>query len=77
MTEKSGTPAKAGAIEKATKPAETEPGRKRWMSWVLGWVVLPGMVIGGIVGGGVLVGANFHDTWFTHAFVWVFAGLFS
>ena len=64
---------KAGAIEKVKEPEEAEGGRKGLMSWVLGWIALPGMVIGGIIGGGVLVGANFHDSWFTRAFVWIFS----
>lgn len=70
---KSAKPGKADAIEKVAKPEEAEEGRKGWFSWVLGWVALPGAVIGGIFGGGVLVGANFHDSWFTRAFVWIFS----
>ena len=60
-----------GALEKTPDEPEAEGGRKGRVSWLLGWVVLPGSVLGGIFGGGVLVGANFHDSWFTRAFVWV------
>lgn len=60
-----------GAIAK--KDAEEEaPAKKGWLSWALGWVALPGAVLGGLFGGGVLVGANFHDSWITRAFVWIF-----
>lgn len=59
-----------GELEKKDEAAEDEGGRGR-LSWVLGWVALPGAVLGGLFGGGVLVGANFHDSWFTRAFVWV------
>ena len=50
---------------------EGEPKREGKLRWVLGWVVLPGTVIGGIFGGGVVVGAHFHDSWFTSAIVWL------
>ncbi len=41
------------------------------LSWVGGWVLVPGTVIGVIFGGGALVGAHFHDSWFTRAIGWV------
>jgi hypothetical protein len=47
---------------------ETKHGPLRW---VLGWIVLPGAVIGAIIGAGAIVGAHFHDSWFTRAIVWV------
>ncbi len=47
---------------------ETKHGPLRW---ALGWIVLPGAVVAAIVGAGVLVGAHFHDSWFTRAIVWV------
>lgn len=60
-----------GAIAK--KAEGEEPEKKGWLSWALGWVALPGAVLGGLFGGGVLVGANFHESWFTRAFVWIFS----
>jgi len=59
------------ALEKKKSSDEGEGEGKSRASWVLGWIVLPGSVIGGIFGGGVLVGANFHDSWITRAFVWI------
>ena len=59
-----------GELEKKVDPEGEKGGRSR-LSWILGWVALPGTVLGGLFGGGVLVGANFHDSWFTRAFVWV------
>lgn len=56
-------------------PAEGE-GKRGWGSWALGWVLAPGLIIGMIFGGGALVGAHFHDSWFVEAIVWV-VGLFS
>jgi len=63
------------AKSKASKAPEESDGESRrgWLSWAMGWVALPGAVIGGIFGGGMLVGANFHESWFTRMFVWVFS----
>lgn len=56
--------------ENAAPPSESSPLR-----WFMGWVLLPGMVVAGIFGAGVLVGAHFSDLWLTRAIVW-FVGLF-
>ncbi len=72
---KSGKPVSTkGAIEKVDKKDEGdgEERKKGLLSWMLGWVALPGVVLGGIFGGGVLVGANFHESWITRMFVWIF-----
>lgn len=60
-----------GELEKKEAPADEKAGGRSRLSWMLGWVALPGAVLGGLFGGGVLVGANFHDSWFSQAFVWV------
>lgn len=51
-------------------PAEPEAPRSR-LSWVVGWVLVPGAIIGVLFGGGALVGAHFHDSWLVRAIVWV------
>jgi hypothetical protein len=66
-------PTKGALEKKSDAEAEGEGGRKGPLSWLLGWVALPALVLGGIFGGGVLVGANFHDSWVTEAFVWLFS----
>jgi hypothetical protein len=56
----------------AKREAESEEAPKTGpVRWILGWIVLPGTVIGAIFGGGAMVGAHFHDSWFTRAIVWV------
>jgi hypothetical protein len=61
-----------GAAALAKREGDGEDETKRGpLRWVLGWIVLPGAVIGAIIGGGALVGAHFHDSWFTGAIVWV------
>lgn len=64
--------AKPGPAAKAeTKPvAEGEAPRSR-LSWLVGWVMVPGVIIGVLFGGGALVGAHFHDVWLVRAIVWV------
>jgi hypothetical protein len=63
----------AGGKELAKRDdAEGEDGKRPGpLRWVLGWIVLPGSVVGAIFGAGALVGAHFHDSWFTRAIVWV------
>lgn len=61
---------KSDAVVKVEDDAE-EAGPRNWKKWTLGWVVLPGSVIGAIWFGGVLIGAHFHDSWFTESIVWV------
>jgi hypothetical protein len=60
------TPPKPDAPAEATAP----PSR---LSWLVGWVLVPGLIIGIIFGGGALVGAHWHDSWLARAIVWVVA----
>lgn len=41
------------------------------LSWILGWVVIPGLLFGGLFVGGVYVGANNHDGWIARAVMWL------
>lgn len=64
-------PAKAAAGKPDPKaPAEPEAPRSR-LRWVVGWVLVPGAIIGVLFGSGVLLGAHFHDSWVTRAIVWI------
>jgi hypothetical protein len=61
------------APEKAPVPApgaEAEPPQSR-LSWILGWIVVPGLLFGGLFVGGVYVGANHHDGWIASAVMWL------
>lgn len=56
----------------APAPAEGEAERRQsWLSWAVGWVLVPGVIIGLIFGGGVLVGVHFHDSWLARLVVWL------
>lgn len=59
----------------ATQPkdegGEGEASKRGFVSWALGWLGVPALVLSGIFGGGALIGANFHDSWMTRAFVWI------
>ena len=70
-------PAAGGGAKASTAIAvpEGEAPKESKLGWILGWIVLPGTVIGGIFGAGVLLGAHNHDGWFPRAVMWV-VGLF-
>lgn len=51
-------------------PAEPEAPRSR-LSWVAGWVLVPGAIVGLLFGGGALVGAHFSESWLARLIVWV------
>jgi hypothetical protein len=61
-------PAPAKADAKA--PAEAEAPRSR-VGWLIGWVLVPGLIIGVLFGGGMLVGAHFPESWLSRMIVWV------
>lgn len=68
--------AAAGAKQStAVAVPEGEAPKESRLGWILGWIVLPGTVVGGIFGGGVLLGAHNHDGWFASAVMW-FVNLF-
>lgn len=58
-------------IAKAGSPAEVASEGGSLLRWFLGWVLLPGAVVGAIFGSGVLVGVHFSESWLTRAIVWV------
>ncbi len=66
-------PAKAddAALVSTKEGDEGEKKKRGPLAWALGWIAVPGAVLGGIFAGGVIVGANFHDSWVTRAFVWI------
>lgn len=48
-------------------PAE---GKRSWLSWAVGWVLVPGALLGLIWGAGVLVGVHLHESWLSRLVVW-------
>jgi hypothetical protein len=68
-------------VAEAKKPAaresaevEEREGRRGWLGWFVGWVLLPGSVIAAIVGAGVHVGARWPEMWFSRLVLWLFGG---
>lgn len=61
-------PAPAKADPKA--PAEAQAPRGR-LGWLVGWVLVPGLILGVLFGGGMLVGAHFPESWLSRLIVWV------
>ncbi|MBL4684887.1 MAG: hypothetical protein JKY37_09885 [Nannocystaceae bacterium] len=53
--------------------SETSDRPKSRLAWLVGWVLVPSTLIGLVFGGGALVGAHFHTSWFTRLIVWVVA----
>lgn len=64
-----GAVVKAEAAEVDTEQGEEKPKSK--LGWIVGWVLVPGTVIGLIFGSGALIGAHFSESWFTRMIVWV------
>ncbi|MCA9650536.1 MAG: hypothetical protein H6712_16605 [Myxococcales bacterium] len=50
--------------------AEGEKAERGWLSWAVGWVLVPGTLIGLIFGAGLMVGVHLHDSWFSRLVVW-------
>lgn len=73
MSDPTRTVAKKGPAQPA--PAGGEPTSRSWLSWVMGWLVVPTVFLASIFGGGVLYGAHFPESWWTRSVLWV-AGLF-
>ena len=61
-------------LPKKVEEEEDEGRRRGWLSWFIGWVAIPGAVIGLIVGSGIHVGARYPDMWFSKLVVWMFGG---
>lgn len=61
---------------KQQPPAEEGERRPSTLGWVIGWIMVPGLVLATIVGSGAYVGANHPESWVTRGVVWV-AGLFA
>ncbi len=55
-------------------PEKPEGGDKpeSRLGWWMGWVVGPGLLILGIFGAGVALGANRPDGWYASATMWLF-----
>ena len=69
MTDPESTALRKGG-EQAPAEGEDDKPRSR-LSWAIGWVLVPGALLGSIFGTGALLGAHFHDSWFVGAIVWI------
>lgn len=65
----------AEAKREADAKAEDEKEKGSGGSWLLGWVIGPGVLVLGILTAGAYVGANHPSSWVTKAVEWV-VGLF-
>lgn len=63
---------KSSQLETSEAEGEQAPAREGWLRWALGWVVGPGIVVGGIIGVGAHLGANHPDAWFPRLVTWLF-----
>lgn len=64
--------ADAGANERASaREGETKRGGGK-LRWILGWVVVPGLLLGSIFAAGLHVGAHYPEMWLSRFFVWLF-----
>ena len=63
-------PAKARADAAAADGEEEESGGSR-LGWIMGWIVVPGVVFGAIFAAGTHLGASGPDAWYTRFVLWV------
>lgn len=63
--------AKSTELVKTGEGSPDESKKEGWLSWIVGWVLMPSTVLGVIFGGGVLVGAHLHDSWYARTVEWV------
>jgi hypothetical protein len=56
--------AKPGAPDEPVKPE----GR---LAWLVGWILVPSVLIGGIFLGGAILGAHRPEGWFARSVMWV------
>lgn len=54
-----------------TTPDTEEEASSSKFAFVMGWIVLPGSVILGLVGLGAHWGARYPDAWFVDAVKWI------
>lgn len=69
-------PPKTPAKQPQPAAAEESQAKTSPLAWILGWIMVPGLVLASIVGSGAYVGANHPDAWVTRAVLWI-AGLFA
>jgi hypothetical protein len=59
-------------LVKKKAPEGEEPKRQGMVRWVLGWVLVPAIVVGLIFGAGLHVGARHPEMWLSRFFLWIF-----
>lgn len=64
------------ALSQTTDSEEASEERGGLLSFFMGWVFLPGLVIGSIIGLGAHWGARHPDAWYVGAVKWVVEALF-
>ncbi len=57
----------------APASGDAEADGPRESSWLLGWVIGPGIIVLGILTAGAYVGANHSDSWVTRLVNWAVA----
>ncbi|MEE9383506.1 MAG: hypothetical protein V3V08_08850 [Nannocystaceae bacterium] len=74
MVDQAAKPAPASGPKDGKNTSAATPKSGGWLRNVLGWVVLPGALAGGLVLLGVHVGANHGDMWLSRLVKWLVSG---
>jgi hypothetical protein len=73
---KSATPSRPAPSRPASGPNDSEPTAKHRrpskLRWVLGWVVIPVLLLGSLFLAGVHVGARYPQMWLSRTTLWMF-----
>lgn len=65
--------AESKEVQKKDQPEgdEEEERKEGRLRWLVGWVLVPGGVVGSIFLAGVHVGANYPDMWLSKLITWI------
>jgi hypothetical protein len=60
-----------GKIVRKRDEGEQPKEKAGVLRWIIGWMVVPALVLGGIFGTGLHLGANHPEAWYTRAVMWI------